>query len=144
MNNRRFSRFYFLVAIFFLLSLTTVNTFAQTDPEDTAVPYPITTPIPTVNSGYPANEQPVPPTLTPDNPTPYPVFTNTPPPTIMNIPVVGNDSDTTLPRATIMPAPAPGSSELIQSRLVMWLGFLIGLFIFVTGIYGAIILYTRK
>ncbi len=144
MNNRRFSRLFVLAAIIFLLGISTVTSFAQTDPEETAVPYPVTTPIPTNNSGYPDNAQPTLPALTPANPTPYPAVTDTPPATLVNIPVVGDNPDTGLPQATIVPAPMPGSSELIQSRLVMWLGFLIGLFIFATGVYGAIILYTRK
>jgi hypothetical protein len=67
------------------------------------------------------------------------------PTTSISIPIVGGDTTSDFaPAGTAVPAPLPSSSELIQSRLVLWLGFLIGLFILGTGIYGAIILYMRK
>ena len=146
MNNRRNSRFYFLVftSMMLLLATSSLSAFAQTDPDETAVPYPIVTPLSTSNSGYPDNAQPIPPTITLGTSTPYPVASVAPAATFTNIPIVGNDLDFNSSSPVIESEPAPSSSQLIQSNLVLWLGFLIGLLILGTGIYGAIILYMRK
>ena len=145
MNNHRYFYVSLFVSVCLLLSIFTVTTFAQTDPEETAVPYPAATVPPTINSGYPDGTQAPPPTLTPANPTPYPAITDIPPTTSITIPIVGdNPTPDFSPVATAVPLPLPSSSELLQSRLILWLGFFIGLFILGTGIYGAIILYTRK
>lgn len=147
MNNRRKSQTFFLLlfsSIFLFLAMTSRTLFAQVDPEETAVPYPIATELPVDGSGYPAGVQP--PTLTPANPTPYPIFTATPLATISTLPVVGEEDPAAYitPLAPATPTPALSTGEMIQSNLVLWVGFLIGLFILGTGIYGAIILYTRK
>lgn len=145
MNNRRFFYVSLLISVCLITGISTMTTLAQTVPEETAVPYPAATIAPTVNSGYPGNAQPPPPTLSPGDPTPYPAMPEIQPTTSISIPIVGGDTTSEFASAaTAVPAPLPSSSELMQSRLVLWLGFLIGLFILGTGIYGAIILYMRK
>ena len=148
MNNRRNSQVFFFIlcsSIFLLVTMATPPLFAQVDPEETAVPYPVATELPADGSAYPEGVQL--PTITPANSTPYPLFTATPFATVTTLPIVGGaDGQTSFitPIAPANPTPAVSTGELIQSNLVLWIGFLMGLLILGTGIYGAIILYTRK
>ena len=145
MNNRTKTQSIFFFLIFLLFVSTTGSLVAQTDPEETAVPYPnpVASETPASTEAYPDNVQQ--PTLTPANPTPYPVFTATPVTTI-TLPVVAEESTIGTTQTTINEAPTPtySTSDLIQSNFVLWVGFLIGLFMLGIGIYGAIILYARK
>ena len=148
MNNRHYSRTIF-IAIFlstlFVFTISQSALFAQTDPEETAVPYPapvdpVATEPPVVDSGYPE----IIPTATPANPTPYPIFTATPFPTAGPIPVVGDENTSSFITPIAPIDSAPDTGDIFQSNLILWIGFIIGLLILGTGVYGAIILYTRK
>lgn len=142
MNNRRnILTYIFWATLFLFLTISAPVLSAQTDPEETAVPYPITTPLSEEREAYPANVQP--PTITPANPTPYPIFTATPVSTVTTLPVVG-DNGNSFPSTPVETAPSATTSEIIQSSLVLWVGFIIGLLMVGMGIYGAIILYQRK
>ena len=145
MNNRTNTKSIFFFFLLLLFVSTTGSIAAQTDPEETAVPYPnpAVTETPASVEAYPDNVQQ--PTLTPANPTPYPVFTATPVTTV-TLPIVGEESALETTQTTINEAPTStySTSELIQSNFVLWVGFLIGLFMLGVGIYGAIILYARK
>jgi hypothetical protein len=113
---------------------------AQEEPTSEAYPAPGETepdaPI-DADTSYPS-EQPE-TEIAPPNPTPYPANSDVDaPPTIT---IIGSDDP--------YPPEADGSlptlsSDAIRGRIFLWAGFLIALFIFMSGVIGAIVLYRRR
>ncbi len=111
--------------------------------EPDATPYPA--PTTTIQQPDRANEsdpggQPQPQAAAPalDEPTPYPVTTNIN--TAPTVAVIGYGIE-----ITPTPEPPPSaSSQAVQGRLFLWVGFIIALLIFATGVIGSIILYQRS
>jgi hypothetical protein len=103
--------------------------------QPTAYPEPDTTapaPLPDADS-YPAGQEPQAEILTP-----YPARPASD--AVPTLAVIGS-SDPYPPEGT---APQSASAETIRGRIMLWAGFLIALFIFLSGIIGAIVLYRRQ
>lgn len=107
--------------------------------EPTAYPQPEinTSDTPPDADSYPTGQE-LPAEIAPEDPTPYPVRpTNDAVPTLE---VIGSSD----PYPPDSPAHQPASAETIRSRIMLWAGFLIALFIFLSGVVGAIVLYRRQ
>ena len=113
---------------------------AQEEPTSTAYPGP-DTPIsdtPPDADSYPPGQEPL-TEIEPDNPTPYPAGTSTD--AVPTLAIIGS-SDPYPPEANMaVPSLSP---ELIRGRILLWAGFLLALFIFLSGVLGAIVLYRRR
>lgn len=96
-------------------------------------PYPAPTTAVPIPGGEitPADQTPI--------PTAYPPgFTNATPTVV----IIGNQTESTrLSEAAPSPSPA---NEAAPGRIFLWIGFIVSLLIFITGISGAIVLYRRK
>jgi hypothetical protein len=113
---------------------------AQEEPTSAAYPgpeVPISDTPPDAES-YPPGQEP-PAELAPEYPTPYPADPSDA--AVPTLAVIGS-ANPYPPEANIT-APAP-SAEQIRSRILLWAGFLLALFIFLSGVVGAIVLYRRR
>lgn len=114
--------------------------FAQEEPSPAAYPGPgdPAPGDPTESDFYPDGQEPA-AEIAPENPTPYPASTGGS--AVPTLAVIGSSDP--YPPETDTAAPAP-SAEVIRGRILLWAGFLIALFIFLSGIVGAIVLYRRR
>jgi hypothetical protein len=114
--------------------------FAQEEPTSAAYPdsdAPVSDTPPDTDS-YPPGQEP-PAGISPENPTPYPAETNVD--AVPTLAVIGSANP--YPPETDTTAPSP-SAEQIRGRILLWAGFLLALFIFISGVIGAIVLYRRR
>lgn len=114
--------------------------FAQEEPTSAAYPdsdAPGSDTPPDADS-YPPGQEP-PAEISPENPTPYPPGTNVD--AVPTLAVIGSANP--YPPETDTTAPSP-SAEQIRGRILLWAGFLLALFIFISGVIGAIVLYRRR
>jgi hypothetical protein len=116
---------------------------AQTEPEST--PAPLATPV-QPEEAYPLLP---PPTNSDANATPYiapTTISSQPPSTVSSQPpstvvsVIGDGAG----EATAVPSLPISQSTLVRNRAILWAGFLITLLIFLTAVYGAILMYRRR
>lgn len=113
---------------------------AQEEPTSTAYPgpdSPVSDTPPDADSYPPGQESPA--EIAPENPTPYPGGANAD--AAPTLAVIGSSDP--YPPETDITAPSP-SAELIRGRILLWAGFLLALFIFLSGVVGAIVLYRRR
>ncbi len=114
--------------------------FAQEEPTSAAYPgpdAPVSDTPPDANA-YPPGQEP-PAEIAPENPTPYPAGTSVD--AVPTLAVIGSANP--YPPETDTAAPSP-SAEQIRGRILLWAGFLLALFIFISGVIGAIVLYRRR
>lgn len=113
----------------------TVAAFAQ-GTEGTAYPAPITPEPNANNAAYPANQ---PPTLAPPDPTSYPTASDTDP--LPTMAIIGSQTEESAPESA---SPSAEAADAVRGRIFLWVGFVIALLIFITGVAGSIILYRRR
>ena len=113
---------------------------AQEEPTSAAYPGPDSPPLdtPIDADSYPPGQEP-PVNIAPENSTPYPA--SSPGDTIPTRTIIG--SAALYPPGTDITVPAP-SVEVIRGRILLWVSFLLALFIFLSGVLGAIVLYRRR
>lgn len=113
---------------------------AQEQPTTEAYPASDSPAVDTTNSdpSYPAGQEP-PAEFSPEYPTPYPAGAETN--IVPTLAVIGSSNPYPLETNGAVPSASP---ETIRSRILLWAGFLIALFIFLSGIVGAIVLYRRR
>ena len=122
-----------LLPLAMLLLLSSQPAIAQTDPEATAYPPPVTPVQP--DEGYPLNRPTI---IAPENDEGYiaPTQPPTATPAALGQDAVGLEAT----RASIIPI---SQSTLVRNRLILWAGFLVTLLIFGLAVYGAMLMYTR-
>ncbi|MCP4418172.1 MAG: hypothetical protein GY805_16240 [Chloroflexi bacterium] len=139
-----------MIKTFFWLFLLLLVTAVLAAPTQTAVAQ--TEPEPTPEEGYPPPATPAQPEIaypsqllvtptTSANATPYIAPTTAPlQPSSTVVSVIGDGAN----EPTAVPSLPISQSKLVRNRAVLWAGFLITLFIFMTAVYGAMLMYTRR
>ncbi len=108
--------------------------FAQ-ETNPTPYPGPVTPAAESNNEPYPAAQ----PLENSVEPTPHPTTIDAD--VLPTVAVIGSQVEDTQPENSAQPATPEGA---VRGRVFLWMGFLIALFIFITGVVGAIVLYRRR